>query len=85
MIMSLMALMLPTVLLSDFIFPVKSMPLPLQILGNIIPAKWFIAILRDVMLKGAGWHFIWQKAAILGGMSLVFLLLAMKNFKTRLA
>jgi ABC-2 type transport system permease protein len=85
MMMSLMALMLPTVLLSDFIFPLKSMPVPLQIIGNAIPAKWFIAILKDVMLKGVGWHFIWQKAAVLGGMSLFFLLLAMKNFKTRLA
>ncbi len=85
MMMSLMALMLPTVLLSDFIFPLKSMPVPLQVIGNAIPARWFIAILRDVMLKGVGWHFIWQKAAVLGGMSLVFLLLAMKNFKTRLA
>lgn len=85
MMMSLMALMLPTVLLSDFIFPLKSMPLPLQVIGNAIPAKWFIAILKDVMLKGVGWHFIWQKAAVLGGMSLVFLLLAMKNFKMRLS
>jgi ABC-2 type transport system permease protein len=85
MMMSLMALMLPTVLLSDFIFPLKSMPVPLQVIGNAIPAKWFIAILKDVMLKGVGWYFIWQKAAVLGGMSLFFLLLAMKNFKTRLA
>lgn len=82
---SLMGLMLPTVLLSDFIFPLASMPVPLQIVGNIIPARWFISILRDVMLKGSGWHFIWQETAILGGMTLVFLLLAMKNFKTRLA
>ncbi len=81
---SLMGLMLPTVLLSDFIFPLASMPRPLQIIGNAIPARWFISILRDVMLKGTGWHYIWQEATILGGMSLVFLLVAMKNFKTRL-
>lgn len=85
MMMSLMALMLPTVLLSDFIFPLKSMPVPLQVIGNVIPARWFIAILKDVMLKGVGWHFIWQKAAVLGGMSLFFLVMAMKNFKMRLA
>jgi ABC-2 type transport system permease protein len=84
MMMSLMVLMLPTVLLSDFIFTLKSMPVPLQVIGNAIPAKWFIAILRDIMLKGVGWHFIWQKAAVLGGMSFVLLLLAMKNFKMRL-
>ncbi|MAT53709.1 MAG: multidrug ABC transporter permease [Saprospirales bacterium] len=81
---SLVSLMLPTVLLSDFIFPLASMPLPLQVLGNVIPARWFIAILRDVMLKGVGWGYVWQEAAILGGMSLVFLVAAMKNFKVRL-
>ncbi|TAK50534.1 MAG: ABC transporter permease [Saprospiraceae bacterium] len=85
MMASLMGLMLPTVLLSDFIFPLASMPVPLQVVGNIIPARWFISILRDVMLKGSGWHFIWQETAILGSMTMVFLLLAMKNFKTRLA
>lgn len=85
MMVSLMGLMLPTVLLSDFIFPLASMPVPLQVVGNIIPARWFISILRDIMLKGSGWHFIWQETAILGGMTLVFLFLAMKNFKTRLA
>lgn len=81
---SLISLMLPTVLLSDFIFPLASMPLLLQLLGNILPARWFIAILRDVMLKGVGWGYIWQEAAILGAMSLVFLVAAMKNFKIRL-
>jgi ABC-2 type transport system permease protein len=84
MMVSLVGLMLPTVLLSDFIFPLASMPLALQVIGNVIPARWFISILRDIMLKGTGWHFIWQEAAILGGMSLVLLLLAMKNFKIRL-
>lgn len=84
MMMSLISLMLPTVLLSDFIFPLASMPVPLQVLGNIIPARWFIAILRDVMLKGVGWFYIWQQAAVLAAMSLLFLLVAMKNFKIRL-
>ena len=85
MMISLVGLMLPTVLLSDFIFPLASMPLPLQVIGNAIPARWFISILRDIMLKGTGWHYIWQEAVILGGMTLLFLLLAMKNFKIRLS
>lgn len=84
MIASLMTLMLPTVLLSDFIFPLASMPWPLQAVGNAIPARWFISILRDLMLKGVGWHYIWQPTVILGGMTLLFLLLAMKSFKIRL-
>ena len=50
MMISLMALMLPTILLSGFIFPVSSMPLPLQIISNIVPAKWFIIILKGIMM-----------------------------------
>ena len=40
---SLMGLMLPTILLSGFLFPVENMPIPLQIISNIVPAKWFIS------------------------------------------
>lgn len=85
MMVSLVGLMLPTVLLSDFIFPLASMPAPLQVIGNIIPARWFISILRDIMLKGTGWQYIWQEVAVLGSMSVVLLLLAMKSFKIRLS
>ncbi|MCB0750992.1 MAG: ABC transporter permease, partial [Ignavibacteriae bacterium] len=46
MMISLMGLMLPTILLSGFIFPISSMPLPLQVISNIIPAKWFIIIVK---------------------------------------
>ncbi len=85
MMASLVGLMLPTVLLSDFIFPLASMPVPLQVIGNVIPARWFISMLRDIMLKGTGWQYIWQAAAVLGAMSVVLLLLAMKSFKIRLS
>lgn len=85
MMVSLVGLMLPTVLLSDFIFPLASMPAPLQFIGNIIPARWFISMLRDIMLKGTGWQYIWQEAAVMGAMSVVLLLLAMKSFKIRLS
>ncbi len=53
MMISLFALMLPVIILSGFIFPISSMPLPLQIISNIIPAKWFIIIIKAVMLTGA--------------------------------
>jgi ABC-2 type transport system permease protein len=45
--------MLPTVLLSGFIFPIRSMPLPLQIVSHVVPARYFMKILRGVILKGA--------------------------------
>ncbi len=54
MMISLMGLMLPVILLSGFIFPITSMPWILQVISNIIPAKWFIIIIKGIMLKGVG-------------------------------
>lgn len=51
---SQLASQLPTVILSGFIFPIESMPVPIQILSNSSPAKFYIIILRDILLKGSG-------------------------------
>ncbi|MCK0156810.1 ABC transporter permease [Cellulophaga sp. F20128] len=84
MMISLMGLMLPVILLSGFIFPISSMPLPLQIISNIIPAKWFIIILKGIMLKGVGIQFIWKETLILFGMTVFFIGLSIKKYKIRL-
>lgn len=84
MMMSLMGLMLPVIILSGFIFPISSMPLPLQIISNIIPAKWFIIIIKAIMLKGATIGVIWKETLILFGMTLFFILLSVKKYKIRL-
>ena len=84
MMISLMGLMLPVILLSGFIFPISSMPLPLQIISNIIPAKWFIIILKGIMLKGVGISFIWKETIILLVMTLFFMGLSIKKYKIRL-
>ena len=84
LMVSLMGLLLPTVILSGFIFPIESMPEILQWLSNLIPAKWFIIIIQNVMLKGTGVEHIWKESLILIGMTLVFLVIAIRNFKYRL-
>lgn len=84
MMISLMGLMLPTILLSGFIFPISSMPLPLQIISNIVPAKWFIIIIKGIMLKGVGMQFIWKETLILLGMTVFFIALSVKKYKIRL-
>lgn len=84
MMISLMGLMLPTILLSGFIFPISSMPLPLQSISNIIPAKWFIIILKGIMLKGVGISYLWKDTLILIGMTAFFLTLSVRNYKIRL-
>ncbi len=84
MMISLMGLMLPTILLSGFIFPITSMPMPLQVISNIIPAKWFVVILKGIMLKGVGLSYIWKETLILVGMTLFFIVLSIKKYKIRL-
>ena len=84
MMLSLMGLMLPTILLSGFIFPISSMPIVLQVISNIIPAKWFIIIIKGILLKGVGLHFIWKETLILIGMTLFFMALSVKKYKIRL-
>lgn len=85
MMISMFALMLPTILLSGFIFPIENMPLPLQIISNIVPPKWFIIIIKNIMLKGVGIGFIWKETLILLGMTLFFIALSVKKFKIRLS
>ncbi|RPD39404.1 ABC transporter permease [Chitinophaga barathri] len=85
MMISLMGLMLPTVLLSGFVFPLESMPKPLQVVANVLPAKWFNIILKDVMLKGAGLRQVWMPTAILCGMTVFFLAVSIRKFKIRLS
>ena len=84
MMISLMGLMLPVILLSGFIFPITSMPVALQIISHIIPAKWFIIIVKGIMLKGVGLTFIWKETLILVGMTLFFIILSSKKYKIRL-
>ncbi len=84
MMLSMFALMLPTILLSGFIFPLRNMPLPLQIISNIIPPRWFIVIIKNIMLKGTGLEFVWKETLILIGMTVGLIGLSVKKFKIRL-
>ncbi len=84
MFISLTGMFLPTIMLSGFMFPIENMPLPLQIISNIVPAKWYYLIVKDVMIKGVGFESIWKETLILAGMMFFLLALAIKKFKIRL-
>ena len=84
MFMSLLGLMLPSILLSGFIFPIENMPKVLQWFSAIMPPRWFIVIVKNIMLKGTGFAFIWKETLILLGMTIFFILAAVKRFKIRL-
>ena len=84
MLISLMGLFLPTIMFSGFMFPVENMPIPLQVISNIVPAKWFYYIVKNVMIKGLGFSYVWKETLILAGMIVFFVFVAIRKFKTRL-
>ena len=74
-----------TLLLSGFMFPIENMPLPLRVISNIVPSKWFYIIVKSIMIKGSGFQTIWKETLILFGMAVALLLISLRNFKIRLA
>ncbi|WP_372635236.1 ABC transporter permease [Fodinibius sp.] len=84
MMVSLAGLLLPTVLLSGFIFPIASMPQILQWISNLIPARWFLVIVRSIMLKDSSLLFLWKETLVLLVMTLGFIVLSVRSFKVRL-
>lgn len=84
MFISLVGLLMPSLVFSGFMFPLENMPLPLKIISNIVPTKWFYSILSTIMVKGMGFSYVYKQILILLGMTLFFLALALKKFKIRL-
>jgi ABC-2 type transport system permease protein len=82
---SLISLMMPSMLLSGFIFPISSMPVILQYISKIVPTTYFIMIIKAIMLRGAELHHIMHPMLVLLLMTSVFLIISLKLFKTRLS
>lgn len=84
MFLSLVGFLMPALVFSGFMFPIENMPKPLQIMSHIVPTRWFFEILKSIMIKGLGFGYIIKQTIILSGMTVFFLAVALKNFKTRL-
>jgi ABC-2 type transport system permease protein len=84
MFASMLGMMLPTMLLSGYMFPIENMPVVLQVISNIVPARWYYVIVKAVMLKGLGFASVWKETVILAGMAVFFTALSLRNFKIRL-
>jgi ABC-2 type transport system permease protein len=85
MLISMMGMMLPTILFTGFLFPLENMPVPLQVISNVVPSRWYYYIVKAVMLKGLGLQAVWKQTLILLGMCLFLLTVSFRNFKIRLA
>ena len=81
---SLIGLMLPTILLSGFIFPIENMPAVYDYVSMIVPPRYFITIIKNIMIKGTGLTYIWKETLILTVMTIVFIGISVRKFKIRL-
>jgi len=84
MFISVLGLMLPTILLSGFIFPIENMPVILQYLSYIVPAKYFLIIIKSIMLKGLGLSYVLNEVLILIGIIIGLIAMSVFKFKVRL-
>ena len=84
MMMSMVGTLLPTLILSGFIFPIASMPNLLQLLSNIVPAKWYLIIVRGSMLMGTGFTYLWIESIIMLVITVVLVMAGIRNFNDRL-
>jgi ABC-2 type transport system permease protein len=79
-----MGLIMPVMVFSGFIFPIESMPKVLQWFSGILPARWYIAGVRKLMIEGVPIQHVLKEMGILIGMAVVIMTVSLKNFKTRL-
>lgn len=85
MLISLMAMLIPTLLFTGFMFPIENMPWPLRFISNIVPSRWYYSMIKAIMIKGLGFSAIWKEALVLVGMTVLLLAASLKKFKIRLA
>jgi len=85
MLISMMGMMLPTLILTGFMFPLENMPWIFRVVSHILPSRYYYIIVKAVMLKGLGFSYVWKETLILAGMAVFLLTIALKKFKIRLS
>ena len=84
MLMSALVLLMPCILLSGMMYPIESMPVALQWVSAVMPARWYIAAIRKLMVMGVSWQMAAHEILVMLLMTVVILTVALKKFKTRL-
>ena len=75
---------LPSFLLSGFMYAISNMPKPLQVITHLIPARYFVVLLKGIYLKGVGLNILGIEAALLTVFGIAMIIIANKKFKKRL-
>jgi ABC-2 type transport system permease protein len=84
MLFAFLISMLPSILLSGFVFPIENMPPVLQVLSFLVPARYFLEIIRGIYLKGTGLSEFWPQVLCLAGFAFALLAISTLRFKKRL-
>jgi len=84
MMVAMIITLLPTIMLSGFIFPIASMPKLLQYLSYIIPARYYLHIVRGIILKGSTFFDLAQPTLFLGIISAILLIVSIRKFSSNL-
>jgi ABC-2 type transport system permease protein len=84
-LISFLATILPSIILSGFIFPISSMPLAIQFICYLLPVKYFITILRGIILKGVGLQALYPQALVLLCFAAALITVSSLRFKKRIA
>ena len=84
MMASVFALMMPMIYLSGFAFPIENMPQVVQYITYLIPLRYFITILRGIVLKGIGFSSLWLETLILFGMGAALLIMSSLRFSKKI-
>jgi len=82
--MTLVGMLLPTILLSGFIFPLENMPKGYDWFSAVFPPRYFIVVIKNIMIKGTGFIYIWKETLILILFTVLSIWMSIKNFKVRL-
>ncbi len=80
---SLLSTFLPSMLLSGFIFSISNMPRPLQIATYAVSARYYVAILKGIFMKGIGLEHLWLETVLLSVYGIVLFIIANRRFQTR--
>lgn len=81
MIAAIVATLMPSVILTGFVFPVSSMPFPLQIISKCLPATYFLHIVRGIILKGIGIDLLWRSMVVLAIQGILLIAVSIKKFR----
>jgi ABC-2 type transport system permease protein len=81
MFAAILVTLLPIIMLTGYVFPVDSMPVPLQWISAIIPATYFLRIVRAIILKGVGMEMLWQPVAVLALQAVILIAASLKKFR----